>query len=242
MAIDALIVSRDPDVINVFRNVMEDAGISIHESDAAGDSLQRLATQRFDAVVVDCDGVPNGTDVIEALRKGRSNKTSIAFAVLGKDAKDSKVVSEVGATFVLHKPVSTETALRSMKACHGLILRERRRYLRHAVETHAHLQLTKMGEIQVPVTDISEGGAAINLPDREPLSGEGTMRLILPESKDMLAGKMEVMWCKPSGEAGIRFAQLTKESRQSLLDWLNTRAVVAGLARDFKMAKRKTSF
>jgi len=37
MVIDALILSRDPDVINVFRNVMEDAGIHIDESTAAGD-------------------------------------------------------------------------------------------------------------------------------------------------------------------------------------------------------------
>jgi CheY-like chemotaxis protein len=242
MAIDALIVSRDPDLINVFRNVMEDAGINVQESTAAGDSMSRLAKHRYDAVVVDCEGVPDGADVIEALRKGRSNKTSIAFAVLGADSKHSKVVSEVGATFVLHKPISTETVLRSMKASHGLILRERRRYLRHSVETHAHLQVGKHGELQVAVTDISEGGAAIQIPYKDQLSGEGTMRLLLPDTKEMLSGKIEVMWCKPSGEAGIRFVQLTKESKKILGDWLGSRADVAGLAREFKMANRKTSF
>src|SRR6184192_2752449 len=98
MAIDALIVSRDPDVINVFRNVMEDAGIHIDESIAAGDSLKRLAKHRYDAVVVDCDGVPDGADVIEALRTDKSNKNSITFALVGRDAEMRKSVSQQGAT------------------------------------------------------------------------------------------------------------------------------------------------
>src|SRR5437868_3895022 len=92
MAIDALILSRDPDVINVFRNVMEDAGIHIDESVAVGDSLQRLAQHRYDAVVVDCDGVPDGSDVIEALRKGKSNKTAITFALVGNDPRVNKII------------------------------------------------------------------------------------------------------------------------------------------------------
>jgi CheY-like chemotaxis protein len=240
MAIDALILSRDPDVINVFRNVMEDAGITIEESIAAGDSLQRLAKHRFDAVVVDCDGVPDGADVIEALRKGKSNKSSITFAVVGKNKDMSKLASEQGATFVLHKPISTETVFRSMKASHGLILRERRRYLRHSVETYAHIEMTKHGEMQVSVTDISEGGCAISVPYRQNLAGEGTMRLMLPDTKEMIEGKMEVMWCKPDGSIGIKFGQLTLSSKKRLMDWLNSRADAAGLARDFKMGKRKT--
>src|SRR5438105_8164414 len=172
MAIDALIVSRDPDVINVFRNVMEDAGIHIDESIAAGDSLKRLAKHRYDAVVVDCDGVPDGADVIEALRTGKSNKNSITFALVGGDAEMRKSVSQQGATFVLHKPISTETVLRSMKASHGLILRERRRYLRHSVDTYAHLQTGK-SEMQVNVIDISEGGCAVDVPFRDQLTGPG---------------------------------------------------------------------
>jgi response regulator RpfG family c-di-GMP phosphodiesterase len=240
MAIDALILSRDPDVINVFRNVMEDSGIHIEESTAAGDSMKKLARHRYDAVVVDCEAVPDGADVIEALRKGKSNRSSITFAVIGQHSHDArKAVSLQGATFVLHKPISTDTVLQSMKASHGLILRERRRYLRHSVETHAHIKVQESSEMQVTVTDISEGGCAITIPFRDNLRGEGTIRLLLPEVKEMLDGKIEVMWCKPTGEAGVRFAQMSRNSQKHFMDWLNSRADIAGLARDFKMAKRK---
>jgi len=56
----------------------------------------------------------------------------------------------------------------------------------------------------------------------------------------MLDAKIEVMWSRPSGEAGIRFVQLTRNSEKRFLEWLNSRADIAGLARDFKMAKRKS--
>jgi CheY-like chemotaxis protein len=241
MAIDALILSKDPDVINVFRNVMEDSGITIDESITAGDSLQRLAKHRYDAVVVDCDCVADGTDVIEALRKGKSNKSSITFALVGNDNDMRKLASSQGATFVLHKPISTETVFRSMKASHGLILRERRRYLRHSVDSYAHIAVEKHGEMQVSVSDISEGGCAINIPYRHQLSGWGTIRLMLPDIKEMIEGKMEIVWCKPDGDAGVKFGQLTMASKKALMDWLNSRADAAGLARDFKMGKRKVT-
>src|SRR3954466_5284181 len=221
MAIDALILSNDPDVINVFRNVMEDSGITIDESMTAGDSLQRLSKHRYDAVVIDCDGVPDGTDVIEALRKGRSNRNSITFALVNSDRDLHRIAAQQGATFVLHKPISTETVYRSMKASHGLILRERRRYLRHNVDTYAHVTVSRHGDLHVTVTDISEGGCATKVPHQEKLNGLGTIRLMLPDTKEMIEGKMEVMWCKPDGGTGLRFSQLTLNSKKLLMDWLN---------------------
>src|SRR3954463_10193183 len=241
MAIDALILSKDPDVINVFRNVMEDSGITIDESLTAGDSLQRLAKHRYDAVVVDCDCVADGTDVIEALRKGKSNKSSITFALVGNDNDMRKLASSQGATFVLHKPISTETVFRSMKASHGLIMRERRRYLRHTVDTHAHIELPKLGDVQVNVHDISEGGCAANVSQERQVAGQGSFRLMLPDVKEMIEGKMEIAWCKPNGDIGLKFGQLNVASRKHLMDWLNSRADAAGLSRDFKMSKRRTN-
>lgn len=233
MSLEALIVSRDPDVINVFRNVMEAAAINVDESKAVGDSLMRLAKRRYDAVVVDCDGVPDGADVIEALRKGKSNRSSITFAVVNRGSESSKAASQYGATFVLQKPISTDAVMRSIKASHSLIVREKRRYMRHPVETYAHLQVGKSPELQVSVTDISEGGMSVTVPSKDKLSGEGTLRLVMPEDKSMLQGKIEIMWTRPDGRAGVRFITLTGQSKDELITWLNSRTDIAGWSRAF---------
>ena len=237
MSLEALIVSRDPDVINVFRNVMESAAINVDESTAVGESLFRLARRRYDAVVVDCDGVPDGADVIEALRKGKSNKSSITFAVVDRGSETSRTISKHGATFVLQKPISTDAVMRSIKASHSLIVREKRRYTRHPVETYAHLQVGSSPELQVNVTDISEGGIAIVVPSNDKVTGEGTMRLIMPEDKNMLQGRVEVMWSRTDGKAGVRFITLTGKSKDELIEWLNSKTDISGWAKTFS-AKR----
>lgn len=233
MSLEALIVSRDPDVINVFRNVMESAAISVDESKAVGESLVRLSTHRYDAVVVDCDGVPDGADVIEALRKGKSNKSSITFALVDGNAESRRKVSDCGATFVLHKPISTEAVMKGIKAIHPLIVREKRRYMRHPVDTYAHLQVGRDSELQVAVTDISEGGMSVTAPQDRKLSGEGTLRLVLPEDKSMLHGKIEIMWQRQGGKHGVRFITLTGKSKDELIAWLNARTDLTGWSRAF---------
>jgi CheY-like chemotaxis protein len=233
MSLEALIVSRDPDVINVFRNVMESAAINVDESKAVGESLMRLSKRRYDAVVVDCDGVPDGADVIEALRKGKSNRSSITFAVVDRGTDSHKAASKYGATFVLQKPISTDAVMRSIKASHSLIVREKRRYMRHPVETYAHVQVGRDSEVQVSVTDISEGGMSVTVPQDRKLSGEGTLRLIMPEDKSMLQGKIEIMWQKPDGRTGVRFITLTGKSKDELIAWLNARTDLAGWSKAF---------
>ena len=238
MSLDALIVSRDPDVINVFRNVMEAAAINVDETKAVGESLQRLAKHRYDAVVVDCDGVPDGADVIEALRKGKSNRSSITFAIVNGKTQSIKTASQYGATFILQKPISTDAVMKSIKASHSLIVREKRRYMRHPVDTYAHVQVGKNPEVQVGVTDISEGGMSVTVPAKKKLSGEGTLRLVMPEDKSMLQGKIEIMWTRDDGRAGVRFITLTGKSKDELLAWLNSRADIAGWSRAFGASKR----
>jgi len=238
MSLDALIVSRDPDVINVFRNVMEAAAINVDETKAVGESLQRLAKHRYDAVVVDCDGVPDGADVIEALRKGKSNRSSITFAIVNGKTQSIKTASQYGATFILQKPISTDAVMKSIKASHSLIVREKRRYMRHPVDTYAHVQVGKNPEVQVGVTDISEGGMSVTVPAQKKLSGEGTLRLVMPEDKSMLQGKIEIMWTRDDGRAGVRFITLTGKSKDELLAWLNSRADIAGWSRAFGASKR----
>ena len=239
MSLEALILSSDPELVGVFRHVMEGAGLTIESSQTLDHSLARLAIHRFDAVVVDCADTPQNASIIDAMRKGKSNKTSITYAVLG--AKSSmREVYDQGVTFVLHKPLSIESVMRCMRASHGLIQRERRRYFRHPVDTHAHLTVGKEPEIQVVATDISEGGVALNLPYRNRIAGEVSIRLMLPEIKFMVEAKGEVMWCKPDGKAGIKFGAMASASKKELCDWLNSRADLAGLARTFGKAKKSS--
>jgi hypothetical protein len=87
--------------------------------------------RKFDAVIVDCDDLQDGLSVLEGLRKGQVTELG-HFAILNGSTTTRKAF-ELGANFVLQKPISPTNAMR----CFGAALSfggEQRRYFRHPIE------------------------------------------------------------------------------------------------------------
>jgi DNA-binding response OmpR family regulator len=201
MALQALLLSRDPEVHRTIRRVLDTANIDLDLSNNADQARHILLRRKYDALLVDCDDMPNGPLVLRELRQGKSNKSCIAFALVNGKTSIQQAF-EMGANFVLDKPISLERATRSVRAAQGLIMRERRRYHRHLIKA--------TGAILV-----DQGGAA-------------RVRLQLPGSKRTLEIKGEIVWSTPEGRAGIRFQVLSAEARKDLDAWLEKRALPLG--------------
>src|SRR5437870_3358721 len=92
-----------------------------------------LLSEKFDAVIVDCDDLQGGLEVLQELRKGTSNRNSVAFAILNGKTTASQAF-QMGANFVLQKPISPLNSMRCFNAALGFMYREQRRYFRHPVE------------------------------------------------------------------------------------------------------------
>src|SRR5262249_21513112 len=134
----ALLLSRDHEVVRTLRRAMEMVSVDM---DATGDpeqTLSMIALKKYDAILVECDDMHQGADVMQKLRNGKSNRKAIVFAVTN-GTTTVKQAFDQGANFVLDKPISMERAVKTLRAAHGLILRERRRYFRHEVRGTATL-------------------------------------------------------------------------------------------------------
>src|SRR5262249_22548117 len=154
---------------------------------------------------------------LEELRRGKMNKSVIAFALLN-DRAAMKSAYEAGANFVLQHPVSADAVTRSLRAAHGLILRERRRYHRHRVKGTAYLVLGSDQELQAEIINVSEGGmsAKVRQMTKQKPAGAVKIRFSLPDSAVEVEGKGEISWCRDDGRMGIRFTQLRHASRSEL--------------------------
>jgi CheY-like chemotaxis protein len=220
MNAQGLILSRDEKVSTVFRHVFDSAGVTLHRAALAGEALNLLTQNKYDAVVVNCADWPEGYDVLSALRNGRSNRTSIAFAVTSTNTS-VKMAYDAGATFVVAKPITPESVSRAMRVAYGLILRERRRYLRHPLNIS---MLAKFrGEVRdnpVRLVNVSEGGIAIATGLSHKVEGKVGFKFRLPSSKNNIAGTGGVVWIKEQGHLGISFAALVSISRMELDTWL----------------------
>lgn len=217
--LEALIISRDKKIVTPFRVALESAQVKVFVSASADDGIERVAAKKFDAIVVDAGNVVDASEVFMALRKRGSNRTSIVFAVIGGPVQ-FRDAYEFGANFVLDKPLDPEQIHRIIRAAHGLMVRERRRYHRHSVsDTVAHLVGTDNQELQVDVLNVSEGGMAVRISQRNQFKGSAKVRFFLPDSKVPIRAKGEIVWTRPSGEAGIHFAEIGARSKDELMRW-----------------------
>lgn len=219
MALDALLLSQDQDFVRLYKRVFEGAGITAHVSAAAGDADQQLQRSKFDAVVIDLDEVSTAADVLRGLRQGRANRRAIVFAILhGKTSV--KEAYDLGANFVLEKPISGERLTRSLRAAYGLIVRERRRYYRHKVDSRLYLSGDKSPEVNAIVLDISEGGLHAQVPAKHDLGGSIKLRFTVPGTSTWVEGFGEVTWRRQDGRIGVQFTQLSLLGRRELDQWL----------------------
>ena len=206
---------------------MDAANIDMDLSNNADQARHILLRRKYDALLVDCDDMPHGPLVLRELRQGKSNKSCIAFALVNGKTNIQQAF-EMGANFVLDKPVSLDRATRSVRAAQGLIMRERRRYHRHLIKASGAILVDQGAELPLNITNISHGGISIECSRRLDEGGAARIRLQLPGTKRSLDIKGEVAWSTPEGRPGIRFQVLSAEGKKDLDIWLEKRALTLG--------------
>ncbi len=219
MQLESLLLSRDPEVIRVLQPALEKLSIDVEVCGGASSGQEILRTEKFDAVLVDCDDVQGALGVLESLRKSASNKNSVTFAILN-GATSTQQAFKMGANFVLQKPISAVNANRCLGAAINFMIRERRRYFRHPVELPATITFSEGDKLKATVTNISEGGMAIFFRGHLPKGGVSTVSFQLPGVAASIEPKVQVAWMDESCRAGLRFTDISKESHEQLNLWL----------------------
>src|SRR5205085_9688028 len=218
--LQALLLSRDHDVVRTMRRAFETVSIGVNVVTASEQALEAINKQKFDAVLVDVDDVHEASNVIPRLRAGKSNQRSIVFAITN-GITSVKAAFEMGSNFVLGKPVSFERATRSLRAAHGLIMRERRRYFRAPVSMSAEISYGEVKSALVPVNNVSEGGLSLKMEPASGAQGVVTVRLTLPGTAKLLELKGEFISSNRTNNLGVKFLSLLPETKVQLYAWLN---------------------
>ena len=219
MVLESLLLSRDPQVIRVLRPTLEKLAIDVEVCRGARSGSEILSSEKFDAVIVDCDDLQGGLDVLRNLRNGTSNRNSVAFAILNGTTTTSQAF-ELGANFVLQKPISPLNAGRCFGAALDFMERERRRYFRHPVEIPVTISCSSGAEIKGTTSNISEGGMAVRVTGNLPKGGISKLIFTLPGTSTPMEPKAELAWADGTGRAGLRFLEVPKSGREIFESWL----------------------
>jgi len=222
MNLDSLLISRDAALLGVLRPALEKISVNVQVCAETQPGSEMLARRKFDAVIIDCDELQNGVDLLRTLRQTQSNARSVAFAVVnGKTTTQDAFQS--GANFVLQKPLTPLHAARCFNAALNFMVRERRRYFRHPVDMPLRIILPHSPELAATATNVSEGGMAVRVLSKLPKDTQARFGFTLPAANISLELKGEVAWADGTGHVGIRFVEVPQSSQYQLDKWLTDR-------------------
>ncbi len=135
-----LVVDDDPPTCELITEVLSAAEVdafSLTDSDAA---VSRLRKEKFDAVFLDVRMPHPGASMNAADRKSGLNvRTPIVMISCEGEQQFLTRAFEVGANFVLFKPVDRQALLRLLRVTQGPIERERRRFTRVSVRSEVFI-------------------------------------------------------------------------------------------------------
>jgi CheY-like chemotaxis protein len=220
MNLSSLLVCVDDASVVVLERVLEELGIQVELCSDVVRATVRLAQQRFDLIILDCETQADVTALLNDTRSSRLNDVTLAVAVVAGQENIREMFS-LGVNFVLYKPVSYERVLSSLRAAQSVLFRDKRRKARAPVHTHAVIDYAGVEQARATLVDLAEDGMAVNFGKKLPPTCKVYFQFQLPGHKANVRLSGQIVWQDWNGRAGIQFVDVPQSSRKILRDWLD---------------------
>ncbi|HXZ34088.1 MAG TPA: PilZ domain-containing protein [Terriglobales bacterium] len=185
MGLQCLVVTRDSNLLGHIKTILDEHEASLDLRQDSTSAIELSSRRHWDGLVIDCDDVSGGGDAISVVRNSRANKQTLIFAVVNGFTSPEKAL-DLGANFVLSKPLQ-ETRWRSvLEAAIPKMLREHRRYFRHEADLPVSLENHDGETFRARIKNISEGGLAIKPLDPVRLEGVINVEFRIPSIEPQL--------------------------------------------------------
>lgn len=219
MNLKSLLLSSDEKTVRILRRVLGDLEIDVEHCTLVDDAICRITRQRFEAIIADAANREDAGNLLRAAKAAPVNKRALTV-VLVESPVGLKGGFELGAHFVLHKPLAVERAKGSFRAVRALMKRERRLQLR--VEVQIPVECVGAGRYSAKTLDLCEGGMALQFSGRVNKESSLHFELELPGMERKLEIDGELAWEGYQNRAGVRFKNTTDEQRNLLRQWLSS--------------------
>jgi c-di-GMP-binding flagellar brake protein YcgR len=219
MDLRVLLACPDLSVAEILKPILLEMGIQSESTASLSAGLERLASDHFDAVILDYHDGAAAHDFLTGLRVSAKNRAAQLIAIVDGEIS-ARPVFGLGANFVLYRPISTERARTSLRAARGLMRRERRRSSRVAVTSAVTFDHPGAQDQPATLLDLSDGGSAVRSDRNLPPACKVYFQFALPGQPQLVRLSGEVAWQDSSGRTGIRFLDVPQTSRRLMQAWL----------------------
>ena len=222
LSVRVLLVSRHIQTIETLCPFMQRLAMHVELCCDLGSALRKLCRAKFEGVIVDFNDKEEALDLLEKLRQLTSHRSAVACAIVNYDSEKTAAF-QAGANFLLERPLSARSVVRTLTAAYPLMVRERRRYFRCPVQTTTFVRSGPGCEFVARSVNISESGIAIDSPVPVQVGQKLQLGLRLPGNTELLKLAGEVCWTNAAGRTGIRFRSPAATVAEELRSWLSER-------------------
>lgn len=225
MILQALLVSKDDQASEALIQVLSEFRVGVVRSSAPDVAAARLSEEWFDQVIVDFEEPETASLMLESCRRlgGPDRNPPVTVALL-TDASQIRSLLNVGAHFILTKPVTQQQAKPTLRAATAILKRERRQSPRIAVQAPVSIHLRDETAIECILLDLSTGGMEVLAAKPVDSSSLVHVSFDLPDCDTHIDADAEVAWSTANGQVGLRFLEMEIRIREQLTDWLRSRS------------------
>jgi len=221
MALECLLLTQDAALMNAVRPKFAELGIEIVMRNEAALAVELSNRRHLDGFIIDCDDVPGGREALIQIPASPANQKSIVLAIVNGATSIAQAL-EIGAQFVLTKPVQEDRLTSFLDFAIPKMEREHRRYFRHPIELPIELQLHDERTFVAKMQNVSEGGFAIRSIGARLPEGVLSVAFQLPSLEgDKVRGRAIVVWASDFF-TGLRFLSIDPRCRPGFQAWLTS--------------------
>ena len=225
MTLQALLVSSDDAAADVLGRVLPALGIAMDRLSDRETTLARIQQQKFEVLVVDFDDPALANDVLQTA--AGTGSAPLSVALVGDPSKVREILTS-GAHFVLHKPLSDETAQAGLRPAAALLSRDRRRAFRVPVQAPVSITLPDQRRVDGILLDLSETGMDVLTAEPQVAGSLLAFHFQLPDGALQVEAHGQVAWANPNGQTGVQFVDIPEPVTAQLKAWLKAAVANAG--------------
>jgi response regulator RpfG family c-di-GMP phosphodiesterase len=217
--LEAVIVTCDPQLLHTVTESLHNSGVEAVTFDDVRAATDYISRRKVDAVIIDSE-VDGAKVLLKKVRETPSNSQTPTFATV----HSRELYGELAASahFIIEKPLSQEHFDRALRAAHNLMLLERRRYHRQAVEVPVIVARSSGERLHnAMLINVSEHGLALRCEGELRRQELLEVQFILPRVATKFQCSVEVIWADKHGLGGVRFLSLDKRQRSALSKWID---------------------
>jgi CheY-like chemotaxis protein len=217
----ALIVSPDAKTAALLVHLFGDLGVAAQVCADHASACERFLQAKFEAVAVDLDCILERIPFVQHLRQSRANRSAVVLAI-ATNYPAKKRATEHGARFVVERPLVASRIARVLWASYGLMLQDRRRYFRLAVELPVSVRTSAGAEFQCKTINVSAEGMAVRTPC--PMQVGETVGVVFSISSPgpLMIAKGTVIWDDKHGRCGLRLSFAYSADKDQISEWLDS--------------------